>query len=275
MKRNSLLLFIIVILCSNALIAQETSTDEIHIKNVGTKKGKVISIDENTVEFRSDSNYMYYTYPKADIDFIVLSSGEWITFKNGKKTISTSSQYSWGYFCLSGGGIMNQKPLSEATIRKRGLSFSADLNYQIGRAFSTGFQIGYNEISVNNNEYLTQNGYSGTNSTITGGTSYLFSVGLVNRIFLLPNASVKPIISFFVGYGNLLISRTEIISPSGGLIVSDLTKYGFLSAAGIALFIETGTRSGFLFESKYNWLFYKKEKIEFLNFNVGYAIPIN
>ena len=273
MKQTILLLFVITIF-SGSLFAQGRIPDEIHLKYYGTIKGKVISIKDNSVEFRSDSTYMYYDYPKKDIDFIVLSSGEWITFSNQKKSNEIPG-FSWGYFTLSGGGLMNQKPSTEAALRKRGYSLSADLNYQPGQAFSTGLQIGYNELGINHNIYLSQNGYSDTNSTVSGGTSYLFSVGSINRIFLFPNSAFKPVISFFVGYGNLLISRTEIMSTSGNRVVSDLAKHGLLAGGGISLFIETGTRSGFLLGSKYSWLFYKKENIQFVNFNIGYVIPIN
>ena len=274
MKQAILFLFIAVIFPGSVLIAQGKIPDEIHLKYYGTIKGKVISIKENSVEFRSDSTYMYYDYPKKDIDFIVLSSGEWITFSNERRS-NGEPGFSWGYFTLSGGGLMNQKPSTEAALRKRGYSILADLSYQPGQAFSTGLQIGYNELDINSGVYLSQNGYSDTNSTVSGGTSYLFSVGLINRIFLFPNSAVKPVISFFVGYGNLLISRTEIISTTGGNVVSDLAKYGFLTGGGISFFLETGTRSGFLLGSKYNWLFYKKGNIQFINFNIGYIIPIN
>jgi hypothetical protein len=275
MRQNILPIFIIVIIAFNTLLAQEQSYDELHLKNIGFIKGKVIRIDENSVEFRADSNFMYYTYPKKDIDFIVLSTGEWVTFENGKTSINRDYETSWGYLNLSGGGIMNEKPLDEAAVRKSGFSFSADLNYQVGRAFSTGFQIGYNQIDANSNVYLMQNGYSYLNSTISGGTSYLLSVGSINRIFIFPNSFIKPVISLFAGYGNLLISRSEIISPTGNRQISDLSKNGLLTGAGAALFIDTGTRSGIMIESKYNWLIYKKENIEFITFNVGYVIPIN
>jgi hypothetical protein len=154
MRQSILIVFIIYIIASNALFAQEQSYDELHLKNIGVIKGKIIRIDENTVEFRADSNYMYYTYPKKDIDFVVLSTGEWVTFENGRTSFNRNYETSWGYLNLSGGGIQNEKPLDEAAIRKRGFSFSADLNYQIGRVFSTGFQIGYNQTSVNSNVYL-------------------------------------------------------------------------------------------------------------------------
>ncbi len=274
MKQTILFLFIVAIFSTNAVVAQGKIPDEIHLKYYGTIKGKVISIKENSVEFRSDSTYMYYDYPKKDVDFIVLSSGEWITFSNERRS-NEGAGFSWGYLTLSGGGLMNQKPSAEAALRKRGYSVLADLNYQPGESFSTGLQIGYNELDINHNAYLSQNGYSDTNSTVSGGTSYLFSVGSINRIFLFPNSSFKPVISFFVGYGNLLISQTEIISATGSSVVSDLAKHGLLAGGGISFFIETGTRSGFILGSKYNWLFYKKENLQFVNFNIGYAIPIN
>jgi hypothetical protein len=273
MRQNVLIVFVMIVIVSNAILAQEQSYDELHLKNIGVIKGKVISIDENTVEFRADSNYMYYSYPKKDIDFIVLSTGEWVTFENGRTSISRSYETSWGYLNLSGGGIQNEKPLNEAAVRKRGFSFFADLNYQIGRVFSTGFQIGYNQTSVNSNVYLSR--YSTLNSTLSGGTSYLLSIGSINRIFIFPNSSIKPVISLFFGYGNLLISRSEIISSTGSKEIPDLSRDGFLTGAGAELFIETGTRSGIMIGSKYNWLIYKKEKIEFITFNIGYVIPIN
>lgn len=274
MKQTILFLFAVIIFSGGFLYAQKKIPDEIHLKYYGTIKGKVISIKANSVEFRSDSTYMYYDYPKKDIDFIVLSSGEWITFNNQRRS-NEEPGVSWGYFVLSGGGLMNQKPSTEAALRKRGYSLSADLNYQPGQSFSTGLQIGYNELGIDHSAYLSQNGYSDTNSTVLGGTSYLMSVGLINRIYLFPNSVIKPVISIFLGYGNLLISRTEIISTKGGSVVSDLSKHGFLTGWGISLFLETGTRSGFLLGSKYNWLFYKKENIQFVNFNIGYVIPIN
>jgi hypothetical protein len=275
MRKNILIVFVMFIIASISLLAQEQSYDELHLKNIGAIKGKVINIGENTVEFRADSNYMYYTYPKKDIDFIVLSTGEWVTFENGRTSINRNYETSWGYLNLSGGGIQNEKPLDEAAIRKRGFLFSADLNYQVGRAFSTGFQIGYTQTEVNSNVYLLQNGYSGLNSSLSGGTSYLLSIGSINRIYLFPNSAIRPVISFFVGYGNLLISRSEIMSPSGNQQISDLSRDGLLTGAGAALFIDTGTRSGIMIGSRYNWLIYKKENIEFLTFNVGYVIPIN
>jgi hypothetical protein len=275
MRKYILIVFVMFITASNTLLAQEQSYDELHLKNIGVIKGKVMSIGESTVEFRADSNYMYYTYPKKDIDFIVLSTGEWVTFENGRTSINRNYETSWGYLNLSGGGIQNEKPLDEAAVRKRGFSFSADLNYQIGRAFSTGFQVGYNQTEVNSNVYLLQNGYSGLNSSLSGGTSYLLSIGSINRIYIFPNSSIKPVISFFAGYGNLLISRSEIISPSRNQQISDLSKDGLLAGAGAALFIDTGTRSGIMIGSRYNWLIYKKENIEFITFNIGYVIPIN
>jgi hypothetical protein len=275
MRKYILIVFVMFITASNTLLAQEQSYDELHLKNIGVIKGKVMSIGESTVEFRADSNYMYYTYPKKDIDFIVLSTGEWVTFENGRTSINRNYETSWGYLNLSGGGIQNEKPLDEAAVRKRGFSFSADLNYQIGRAFSTGFQVGYNQTEVNSNVYLLQNGYSGLNSSLSGGTSYLLSIGSINRIYIFPNSSIKPVISFFAGYGNLLISRSEIMSPSGNQQISDLSKDGLLAGAGAALFIDTGTRSGIMIGSRYNWLIYKKENIELITFNIGYVIPIN
>lgn len=274
MKQAILFLFVAIIFSSCITIAQEKIPDEIHLKYYGTIKGKVINIKENSVEFRSDSTFMYYEYPKKDIDFIVLASGEWITFSTEKRS-NDSPGIRWGYFALSGGGLMNQKPLDEAALRKSGFSALADLNYQPGESFSIGLQIGYNELNINDGVYLSQNGYSDTNSTVSGGKSYLLSVGLINRIYLFPKLPVKPVVSFFVGYGNLLISKAEIISSRGGSVVSDLTKYGLLTGAGLSFFIETGTRSGLLFGGKYNWLFYKKENIQFINFDIGYVIPIN
>lgn len=275
MRRNILPALIIIVIAFNSLLAQEHSYDEIHLKNIGVIKGKVITINENTVEFRADSNYMYYTYPKKDIDFIVLSTGEWVTFENGRTSISRNYETSWGYLNLSGGGIQNEKPLDEAAVRKRGFSFSADLNYQVGKVFSTGLQIGYNQTSVNSNVYLLRYSTSTLNSALSGGTSYLLSIGSINRIFIFPNSSIKPVISLFFGYGNLLISRSEINSPTGNIQISDWSRDGFLTGAGASFFIDTGTRSGIMIGSKYNWLIYKKENIEFITINIGYVIPIN
>ena len=275
MKQNIPSILIIIILFCSVITAQDNTSDEIHLKNLGTQKGKVIRINENSVEFRSDKNLMYYNYPKKDIDFIILSTGEWITFNTANSLNGDNAESSWGYFSLSGGGLMNQLPLKEADIRKKGITVLADLDFQVSPIYSIGFQLGYNEIYIDRKSFLLQNGYSDSNSTVNGGTSYLFSAGVINRFFLFPNSFLKPMLSLYTGYGNMLISTTEIVSANSGQTNPDLSKQGILAGGGVSFFISTGNRSGIVLGSRYNWLFYKKENIQFVNFNIGYVIPIN
>ena len=275
MKKN--IVFVICIILSSVFVlrAQEKKTDEIHLKYFGAVKGKVIRVKADSVEFRADDNGLLYDYPKEDINYIILSTGEWISFKEETNFQGQETKVSYGYFSLSGGGMVNLKPLNEADIRKEGISFLADLNYQFNKFYSIGFQLGYSSVNLNGNNFLLQNGYSGTKASVTGGTSYLMSVGLVNRIFILPRFFIKPLVSFFIGYGNLLISGTNVSDPTGKKIFPDVSKKGYLMGGGLGFLIATGTNSGIIIESKYNWLFYKDQKIHFLNFNLGYVIPIN
>lgn len=274
MKKNIAAAILIILISSSVLLAQKKKPDEIHLKYFGTVKGKVIRIKGDSVEFRSGDNNLLYNYPKDDINYIILSSGEWISFKY-ENNFSEKESSGWGYFSLSGGGIVNLKPLNEADLRKRGLSVLADLNYQTSKFYSIGFQLGYSEVNLNGNNFLIQNGYSATSSTVTGGTSYLMSAGLINRIFIFPDSFIEPAISFFLGYGNLLISESDVSYSSGKKVLPDVTKKGYLASLGLGFLIQTGTNSGIILESKYNWLFHKKERIQFLNINIGYIIPIN
>ncbi len=274
MKKNIVLTISIILISVFVLSAQGKKPDEIHLKYFGTVKGNVIKIKKHSVEFRSEDNDLLYDYPKEDINYIILSTGEWISFSD-ENNLSGKESSGWGYFNLAGGGIVNLKPLNESDIRKNGISVFADLNYQFNQFYSMGFQLGYSEVKLNKNNFLAQNGYSGTNNTVSGGTSYLMSAGLINRIFVLPGSSVKPAVLFFLGYGNLLISETDVNYISGKNVFPDVSKTGFMSGVGLEFLIGTGTNSGFILGSRYNWLFHKDEKIHFLNFNLGYVIPIN
>ncbi len=274
MRKIFLLTVLIITVSGFVLRAQEKKTDEIHLKYFGTVRGKVIKIKQSTVEFRSGDNDLLYDYPKTDIDYIILSTGEWISF-NQENNFSEKESSAWGYFSLNGGGIVNLRPLNEAKIRKQGISFLADLNYQFNKFYSLGIQLGYSSVNLNGNNFLVQNGFSGTKAAVNGGTSYLMSVGLVNRIFIFTGSFVEPILSIFSGYGNLLTSETDVDYITGKKVFPDSSKKGFLTTLGTGLFIKTGITSGIKLESGYNWFFYKNEKKHFVNFNLGCVIPIN
>lgn len=272
-KYPLLLIFILAGFCASAS-AQNGKTDLLKHKYLGDLKGSVINISADSVEFKNAGTKLIYEYPKSDIDYIILSTGRWISFDEQGKTFVVNSMGGWGYFILSGGLAGNISPDPGADIWKDGISFAADLNYRVNDYYSLGFRIGYDAVKIREGSFISNSGLA-AGTGISGGTTYRMTLGLINRVFLLPSFAVSPVVSLFAGYGNLIVSEIEIKQPAGNSNIGGVTSDGAIISAGAGFKISTGQRSGVIIGADYNWFFIKDNRQRYFTLHIGYLLPIN
>lgn len=264
---------IIVLLAAAICYGQNKNFDLLKHKFFGELKGKLIKTFDETVQFKRSDTGLIYNYEKKNIDYVILSTGEWISFNRDEKVFVSNVFGGWGFFHLSAGAVNNLKPSENSQIQKYGISFNADLNYEVNNFYSVGFLIGYDANKMNGSKFLEISGIK--NATAAGGEKYQLKTGIINRFWLFNSSFISPVISIFGGYENLEVSDINLNTAGVESTINGFTKDGFLFSGGLGLKFSTGEKSGFLLTGDYNWFFIKNERAEYLTFHIGYILPIN
>ena len=272
MKIKILIFFTVFAGFTPQTIAQQNKFDILFHKYLGRLEGKDIQIKDQSVEFRLAKTNLLYDYPKADIKYIILKNGDWISFAN-RNDINDFKPF--GSFILSGGAISNVGKRTLQSQRKTGYELQSELCYNASKIYSVGFLLGYSLIETDRVKLLTNNNYSLSNSTANGGHVYHLRVGLNNHFKILPTFLLVPVINFYVGYSNQIISESTIIASSVVSKIPDKIEKGIEVGAGFGVLIRVWGNGGIIITCQYSRIFQDKNKIEFLYANIGYGFPID
>ena len=254
--------------------AQGKKYDLLRHKYFGEIKGKVVRIMADSVEFRKAPSGLLYIYAKKNIQYIITASGQWLSFNQNRDTFINNALGGWGYFNISGGVIHNLKPAYESAVHNTGLSARADLDYQVNDFYSIGMLIGYEEVKLKDEKFISENNLN-PRTIVNGGTAYRLKLGLVNRFYLFPSSFISPLISIFAGYGNTIFSEADYSYQGNKTIIRESDKKGVLVSAGGGIKISTGEKSGFLLVGDYYRFFSGSERYDYLTIHLGYIFPVN
>lgn len=270
-----LLLFVIIAVSSTQIKSQQNKFDILFHKYLGRQEGRVIKIEDKTVEFRLTKTNLLYKYPKEEIKYIILINGEWIAFTDSFDTNNKINFKPTGSFILSAGKAITVGRGVLENQKKSGYEFRSELSYNASSIYSIGFMIGYSFIRTDETKLLLNNNYPLSNSSANAGNVYHLRVGLNNRFMILPSFSLVPEVNIYFGYSNQIISESTIISSSVVNKIPDNIEKGIELGVGVGFLIKTGHNYGLIINWQYSRIFQKRKGINFLYFDMGYSVPIN
>lgn len=139
-----------------------------------------------------------------------------------------------------------------------GYELGAGVGFMMNKRLEIISVIDYNNFSLNDQSFLSDYlGQDNIYSSVTGGTTHLFHLGIDAKYLVPPKNSPKitPYVIAGAGFGSRIISQKEIITEAETTIDPQTTFSGAWAGGGLGFEFIMGGNTYFVVEARFNLLF--------------------